>query len=93
MSHYDHPAFLIIFTFNHSGEKCLKVRPQSSSLILQIHLFQRILIRRLMGTMAIHDMVESEDEQYDLVEAHLQLRNLAELVRQLSPPALSHVNT
>ena len=54
MSHYDHPAFLIIFTFNHSGEKCLKVRPQSSSLILQIHLFQRILIRRLMGTMAIY---------------------------------------
>ena len=45
-------------------------------------------------------MVESEDKQYhyDLVEArsaklYLQLRNLAELVRQLSPPALSHVNT
>ena len=46
-----------------------------------------------MRTMAIYDMVESEDEQYDLVEAHLQLRNLAELVRQLSPPALSHLNT
>ena len=27
-------------TFNHSGEECLKVRPQSCSLVLQIHLFK-----------------------------------------------------